>query len=183
MRLIGLDPGLRRTGWGVIDMTGSRLAHVAHGTVTSDDAADLAVRLRQIHDGVVAVIAEQRPDQAAVEETFVNRNPASTLKLGQVRGVVMLAPALAGLPVAEYAPTRVKQAVVGTGRADKDQIRAMLKVLLPAVEIAGADAADALAIAICHAHHSGPQARVAVALAATRPAAGKAAPRVRVAVR
>ena len=154
MRLIGLDPGLQRTGWGVIEAVGSRLSHVANGTVTSNAADELSARLRQIFDGVQDVIARFAPDAAAVEETFVNKNPTSTLKLGQVRGVVLLAPALAGLSVAEYTPNHIKKSVVGAGHADKAQIHHMVKVLLPAVTITGPDAADALAVAICHAHHA-----------------------------
>ena len=154
MRLIGLDPGLQRTGWGVIEAVGSRLTPVANGTVTSDAGDDLATRLRQIFEGVQEIIARYAPDAAAVEETFVNKNPNSTLKLGQVRGVVLLAPALAGIPVAEYTPNHIKKSVVGAGHADKTQIHHMVKVLLPTVTITGPDAADALAVAICHAHHA-----------------------------
>ncbi|GAB4119961.1 MAG: crossover junction endodeoxyribonuclease RuvC [Rhodothalassiaceae bacterium] len=155
MRLIGLDPGLQVTGWGVIDVAGSRLSHVANGTVRTDRAQDLAPRLVALHDGLAAVIAEWRPDAAAVEETFVNKNPVSTLKLGQARGIVLLVPALAGLPVAQYAPNHVKKAVVGVGHAAKEQVHAMVRILLPGCAIAGADAADALAVAICHAHNRG----------------------------
>lgn len=155
MRLIGLDPGLQVTGWGVIDVAGSRLSHVANGTVRTDRARDLAARLVALHDALAAVIAEWRPDAAAVEETFVNKNPVSTLKLGQARGIVLLVPALAGLPVAQYAPNHVKKAVVGVGHAAKEQIHAMVRMLLPGCAIAGADAADALAVAICHAHNRG----------------------------
>jgi len=154
MRFIGLDPGLQRTGWGVIEAVGSRLSHVANGTVVSDPKDELSARLRQIFEGVTAVIERYRPEAAAVEETFVNKNPVSTLKLGQVRGVVLLAPAMAGLSVGEYAPNHIKKSVVGAGHAEKAQIHHMVKVLLPAVEITGADAADALAVAICHAHHA-----------------------------
>lgn len=154
MRIIGLDPGLQRTGWGVIEAVGSRLVPVASGTVTSDPADELSRRLRQIFEGVQEVLAGFAPDAAAVEETFVNKNPTSTLKLGQVRGVVLLAPALIGLSVAEYTPNHVKKSVVGAGHADKAQIHHMVKVLLPKVEIKGPDAADALAVAICHAHHA-----------------------------
>ena len=152
-RIIGLDPGLRHTGWGIIESDGNRLRHLANGVVNTDAKASLAHRLLQIHDGLASVIADWRPDVAAVEETFVNRNPAATLKLGQARGVVMLVPAAAGLPVAEYAPNAIKKTVVGTGHADKKQIHHMIGVLLPGARTAGADAADALAIAICHAHH------------------------------
>jgi crossover junction endodeoxyribonuclease RuvC len=154
MRLVGIDPGLRTTGWGVIEAAGNRLVHVANGRVTSDAAATMAERLVQLHDGLIAVLEKWRPEEAAVEETFVNTNPASTLKLGQARGIALLVPARLGLPVAEYAANAVKKAVVGAGHADKTQIQAMVKRLMPGVEFAGPDAADALAIAICHAHHS-----------------------------
>ena len=153
MRLLGLDPGLRNTGWGVIEVEGSRLIHVAHGTVTSDGSQALSVRLTQLYEGVTGVIETWSPAAAAIEETFMNRNPGSALKLGQARGVVMLAPARPGLEVAEYAATRVKQAVVGTGGAAKEQVQAMVKLLLGGTVVKGADAADALAVAICHAHH------------------------------
>jgi crossover junction endodeoxyribonuclease RuvC len=159
VKLIGLDPGLRRTGWGVIDVDGNRLRHVAHGTVIPDASAPFSERLCQLFDGVLEVIREQAPDEAAVEETFVNRNPDSTLKLGQARGVVMLAPARQGLPVAEYPANLVKKSVVGNGHADKRQIHAMIRVLLPGVTVSGADAADALAVAVCHAHHRATAAR------------------------
>ena len=154
MRLVGIDPGLRTTGWGVIEAVGNRLVHVANGRVTSDAAATMAERLVQLHDGLIAVLEKWRPEEAAVEETFVNTNPASTLKLGQARGIALLVPARLGLPVAEYAANAVKKAVVGAGHADKTQIQSMVKRLMPGVEFAGPDAADALAIAICHAHHS-----------------------------
>lgn len=170
MRFIGLDPGLQRTGWGVIEAVGSRLSHVANGTVVSDPKDELSARLRQIFEGVMAVIERYRPEAAAVEETFVNKNPVSTLKLGQVRGVVLLAPALAGLSVGEYAPNHIKKSVVGAGHAEKAQIHHMVKILLPAVEITGADAADALAVAICHAHHAASNrayARAAIAAGAS----------------
>ena len=138
MRLLGLDPGLRITGWGVIEVTGNRLRHIADGAVRSDRHGTLAQRLVQLHTGLAAVIEEYAPLEAAVEETFVNRNPASTLKLGQARGVVMLAPALAGLPVAEYATNLVKKSLVGTGHAGKQQVQAMIAVLLPGAAIATA---------------------------------------------
>ncbi len=157
-RILGLDPGLRLTGWGVVESDGHRLSHVANGIVRSTDTLSLAERLRQLHDGLQSVIETWRPQEAAIEETFVNKNPASTLKLGQARGVVMLAPALAGVPVAEYAPNAIKKTVVGVGHAAKDQIHAMVKVLLPGVTIEGADAADALAAAICHAHYANARA-------------------------
>ena len=163
MRLLGLDPGLRLTGWGVIDVDGNRLRHVAHGVVKVAGDRSLAERLGDLFEGVSAVIAAQQPLEAAVEETFVNVNPASTLKLGQARGVVMLAPARAGLPVFEYAANLVKKSVTGAGHADKRQIAMMVGRLLPGVE-AGADAADALAVAICHAHHRATAQRVEAAL-------------------
>jgi crossover junction endodeoxyribonuclease RuvC len=153
MRLLGLDPGLRHTGWGVIDATGDRLRHVANGVVDSDGALSLAERLVQIFDGLAAVIAEHGPEEAAVEETFVNKNPSSTLRLGQARGVALLAPARVGLSVSEYPANLVKKAVVGAGHASKEQVAMMVRTLLPGCEIAGPDAADALAVAICHAHH------------------------------
>jgi crossover junction endodeoxyribonuclease RuvC len=154
MRLIGLDPGLRTTGWGLVDVAGSRLSHVANGIATSDQKLSTAERLNQIYDQLTAVILEYRPDAAAVEETFVNKNPVTTLKLGLARGAVLLAPARAGLKVAEYSANAVKKAVVGVGHADKDQVGMMVRRLLPGVAIDSPDAADALAVAICHAHHS-----------------------------
>ena len=162
MRLLGLDPGLRLTGWGVIDGEGNRLRHVAHGVVKVPGERSLAERLNDLFEGVAAVIAAQHPAEAAVEETFVNVNPASTLKLGQARGVVVLAPARAGLPVFEYAANLVKKSVTGTGHADKRQIAMMVGRLLPGV-VATADAADALAVAICHAHHRQTARRVEAA--------------------
>lgn len=159
MRLLGLDPGLRHTGWGVVDMAGNRLTYVADGTVHSNSERSLAERLVELHDGLRAVIDRYRPDAAAVEETFVNKNPTSTLKLGLARGVVLLVPALAGLPVAEYPANLVKKSVVGAGHADKQQVQRMVKLLLPGCLAATADAADALAVAICHAHHAGTLAR------------------------
>ena len=158
MRLIGIDPGLKTTGWGVIEAEGNRLVHVANGRVTSDATLTMAERLVQLHDGLVAAIERWKPDEAAVEETFVNVNPASTLKLGQARGVALLVPSRLGLPVAEYAANAIKKAVVGAGHADKTQIQAMVRRLLPGVEFAGPDAADALAIAICHSHHAASRA-------------------------
>ncbi len=150
--VIGLDPGLGCTGWGVIAKTGSRLSHVANGQVRTDPSASLAERLVALDRELTDVILAYRPDTGAVEEVFVNSNPQSTLKLGQARGVCLLALARAGLPVSEYATRLVKKAVVGTGGAEKGQVQAMLKVLLPGVKLAGADAADALAVAIAHAH-------------------------------
>ena len=152
-RLLGVDPGLRSTGWGVIDVEGNRLIHVAHGVVTSDRAASLAQRLHQLHEGLCAVLERYRPSSAAVEETFVNKNPKTTLALGQARGIAMLAPAQAGLEVSEYAANLVKKSVVGSGHADKRQVAAMVHRLLPGCLTKSSDAADALAVAICHAHH------------------------------
>lgn len=154
MRLIGLDPGLRHTGWGIVDVDGNRLVYVADGTVTPAPKQDLAGRLRDLHEGLARVLADFQPDEAAVEETFVNRNPDSTLKLGEARGVVVLAPALAGLPVAEYSANRVKKSVVGAGHATKEQVQMMVGRLLPGCRFSSPDAADALAVAICHAHFS-----------------------------
>jgi crossover junction endodeoxyribonuclease RuvC len=153
IRILGIDPGLRRTGWGVIDVEGNRLINVGCGSVESRDTLTLAERLLAIHEGLVRILGEFRPMEAAVEATFVNRDGASTLKLGQARGVAMLAPAMAGIRVAEYAPNQVKKTVVGAGHADKNQIRVMLGMLLPKADPQTADAADALAIAITHAHH------------------------------
>ena len=153
IRIIGIDPGLRRTGWGVVETLGNALHFVAAGTVRSDDKQELATRLCQLHDGLSAVIRETAPAEAAVEATFVNKDAAATLKLGQARGIAMLVPALAGLRVAEYAPNAVKKAVIGVGHGEKQQIHMMVRVLLPKAKFDGDDAADALAIAICHAHH------------------------------
>lgn len=166
MRVIGLDPGLRRTGWGVIEVAGNRLSLVASGVAAIADRGGLALRLAGMFEEVAAVVERFRPDEAAVEETFVNRNPVSTLKLGAARGVVLLAPARAGLPVAEYAPNRVKKAVVGVGHASKEQVAAMVRHLLPGTA-AEADAADALAVAICHAHMTAGSRAVARARAGT----------------
>ena len=153
IRILGIDPGLRRTGWGVVAIEGNRLSYLACGSVASDDKAALAVRLVSIHDGLRRVVAEHAPDEAAVEATFVNRDASATLKLGQARGIAMLVPALAGLPVAEYAPNLVKKTIVGAGHSEKVQIRMMVRVLLPKADPQSDDAADALAIAVTHAHH------------------------------
>lgn len=153
IRIIGIDPGLRRTGWGVVEVLGNSLRFVASGTVRSDDKADLASRLRQLHDGLCEVVHAHMPHEAAVEQTFVNKDATATLKLGQARGIAMLVPALAGLSVAEYAPNAVKKAVIGVGHGEKRQIHMMVKVLMPKAAFDGDDAADALAIAVCHAHH------------------------------
>ena len=153
LTLLGIDPGLRFTGWGVIHVSGNRLRHVADGVLATDSAAAVPDRLRVLHDGLAALLARFCPDEAAVEETYVNRNGAATLKLGYARGVALLAPALAGIPVVEYGAKTVKLSVVGTGGADKTQVAAMVRRLLPGAVMAKADAADALAVAICHAHH------------------------------
>ena len=158
IRIMGIDPGLRRTGWGIVESEGSRLTYVADGTLTSDADAALSERLLQLHGKLTDVIASWMPDEAAVEETFVNKDARATLKLGHARGVALLVPAAAGLAVSEYAPNMVKKTVVGVGHAHKDQIGAMVKILLPKCTPHSADSADALAIAICHAQHRGPQA-------------------------
>jgi crossover junction endodeoxyribonuclease RuvC len=152
-RIIGIDPGLRRTGWGVIECAGTKLSFVACGSVNSDERESLADRLAFIHEGLAAVIARHAPHEAAVEETFVNADPRAALKLGQARGIALLVPAQAGLRVAEYAPNLIKKTVVGAGRAEKAQIRLMIRVLMPKADPQSDDAADALAIAVCHAHH------------------------------
>ena len=153
VRIIGIDPGLRYTGWGIIDAQGSSLRYVASGRVAPKPAMDLADRLCVLVAGLEDALAEHRPEEAAVEETFVNADPRSALKLGQARGVCLMTPARAGLPVAEYAPNQIKKAVVGTGHADKGQILAMVRRLLPKVGEPTADEADALAAALCHAAH------------------------------
>ncbi|MEO1549918.1 MAG: crossover junction endodeoxyribonuclease RuvC [Pseudomonadota bacterium] len=164
MRVIGLDPGLRRTGWGVVDVNGSKLAHVANG-VCASEGTELAIRLNSIFSQLERVLIEYAPDTAAVEQTFVNKDAVGTLKLGQARGVVLLAPARAGLPVAEYAPNAVKKVVVGVGHADKAQVEHMVRLQLPGVSLAGPDASDALAIALCHAHHARFSGRLEAAVA------------------
>ena len=162
MRVMGLDPGLRALGWGVIDVSGSKLSHVANG-VCRTETGDLGGRLVSLFDQLTSVWAAYMPDTAAVEQTFVNKNGAATLKLGQARAIAMLVPARAGIIVGEYAPNAVKKTVVGVGHADKRQIDHMVRMQLPGAEIAGPDAADALAIAICHAHFSQTAARIAKA--------------------
>ena len=157
-RIIGIDPGLRNMGWGIIDVEGSKLMFVACGSVHSDAKLSLAERLRQLHDGLATIITQYEPDEAAVEETFVNTDPQATLKLGQARGIALVVPALAGLSVAEYGANKVKKTVVGAGHAEKDQVQMMVKVLLPKSGVKSTDAADALAIAICHAQHRGSNA-------------------------
>ncbi|MEX0628433.1 MAG: crossover junction endodeoxyribonuclease RuvC [Cucumibacter sp.] len=153
VRIIGIDPGLRRTGWGIIEAAGNRLSFVACGTIRPPIEGELAGRLLALHRALAGLIEEFRPDEAAVEETFVNAGARSALVLGQARGVALMTPAAAGLRVAEYAANLVKKSVVGNGHADKVQVEAMVKVLLPGARTSGADEADALAIAICHAHH------------------------------
>ena len=153
IRIIGIDPGLRRTGWGIIETSGNRLSYIACGSVEPDPKADLAVRLLGIHEGLTKILAEFSPDEAAVEITFVNRDPSTSLKLGQARGIAMLVPAIAGVSVAEYAANLVKKTIVGAGHAEKAQIRVMIGVLLPKADPQSEDAADALAIAVTHAHH------------------------------
>lgn len=159
MRILGIDPGLQNTGWGIIESDGNRLRHVANGTVRSNPGPETASRLLQLFAGLTDVIERYAPDHAAVEETFVNKNPSSTLKLGLARGIALLAPAQAGLPVAEYAAKVVKLSLVGVGGADKHQVAEMVRRLLPGCETNGADATDALAVAICHAHHRETQRR------------------------
>jgi crossover junction endodeoxyribonuclease RuvC len=165
MRILGLDPGLRTTGWGVVEVDGARIRHVANGRIVPDAGAPVPARLVAIFEGLEEVLSRHRPQSAAVEETFVNANPSSTLRLGFARGVALLAPARLGIEVAEYATTVVKKSVVGTGRADKEQVQAMVQRLLPGVRLDGADAADALAVALCHGHHVQTRGRWAAAQA------------------
>jgi len=153
IRILGIDPGLRRTGWGVVEIADNRLAFLACGSVTTNETDMLAVRLLTIYDGLMRILLEFRPDEAAVEATFVNKDAAATLKLGQARGIAMVVPAKAGMPVAEYAPNLVKKSIVGAGHGDKTQVRMMIGVLLPKADPDSDDAADALAIAVTHAHH------------------------------
>lgn len=153
IRIIGIDPGLRRTGYGVIETLGNNLKFITSGTIRSDDTLSLASRLSTLYDGLSEVIHSFTPQEAAVEQTFVNKDATATLKLGQARGIALLAPAQAGLPVAEYAPNSIKKAVIGVGHGEKQQIHMMVKVLMPRANFDSSDAADALAIAICHAHN------------------------------
>jgi crossover junction endodeoxyribonuclease RuvC len=173
IRILGIDPGLRRTGWGMVAIDGNRLSFIGCGSVTTNDRDALAARLLVIHDGLMKILEEFRPDEAAVEATFVNKDAQATLKLGQARGVAMVVPAKAGVPVAEYAPNLVKKSIVGSGHGDKVQVRMMIGVLLPKADPASHDAADALAIAVTHAHHR----RSAVLHAALKVAALKVAAR------
>jgi crossover junction endodeoxyribonuclease RuvC len=175
MRLIGLDPGLRHTGWGVIDVDANRLSHVANGVVGSDQSLDLTKRLVQLHEALRRVLETYGPVEAAVEASLVNKNPTSSLKLGVARGAILLAPGLAGLPVTEYLPNVVKKAVVGTGHAAKDQIQAMVRHLLPGVIVESPDAADALAVAICHSHYAETRRRWSAAQDGNETAAARAA--------
>ncbi len=166
IRIVGIDPGLRNTGWGVVESQGTSLRFVAAGTVKSNNKADLASRLCQLHDSLADILHFHKPDEAAVENTFVNKDAGATLKLGQARGIALLVPARAGLQVAEYAPNAVKKSVIGVGHGDKTQIQMMVKMLLPKADWDTDDAADALAIAICHAHNrGGANARIAAAVA------------------
>ena len=153
IRIIGIDPGLRRTGWGIIESDGVRLGYVASGAITSESDEPLAYRLRSLYEGLASVVATFLPAEAAVEETFVNDNARATLKLGQARGIAMLVPAIGGLPVAEYQPNVIKKSVTGTGHGEKRQIAMMVGLLLPKAKLESADEADALAIAITHAYH------------------------------
>jgi crossover junction endodeoxyribonuclease RuvC len=153
IRILGIDPGLRRTGWGMIAMQGNRLSFLACGSLATDERATLADRLLTIHQGLEGIVRMHTPHEAAVEATFVNKDAVATLKLGQARGVAMLVPAIAGLPVAEYAPNLVKKTIVGAGHGEKAQVRMMISVLLPKACPRSDDAADALAVAVCHAHH------------------------------
>lgn len=175
MRLLGLDPGLQRTGWGLLRAEGNALRFVAAGVVVTDAGGSLAQRLDALYRGLQRVLRDHRPDAAAVEETVVNTNALSSLKLGHARGVVLLAAAHAGLPVTEYASKTVKRAVVGNGNAQKPQVAMMVRTLLPGAGALPGDAADALAVAICHAHHHATQARLAAALAGRPAEAGPAA--------
>jgi len=153
IRILGIDPGLRRTGWGVVEIAGNRMGFLGCGSVITRDEDHLGIRLVAIHDGLTRIVEKFHPDEAAVEVTFVNKDAHATLKLGQARGIAMLVPARAGMPVAEYEPNLVKKSIVGSGHGDKTQVRMMITVLLPTAELSSDDAADALAIAITHAHH------------------------------
>lgn len=165
IRIMGLDPGLARMGWGVIEITGTRLSYVAHGVLKSDAAADLGTRLLALHEGLSAVIASTAPDAVAVEQAFVHKDPSAELKLGHARAVALLAAAQAAIEIAEYTPNHVKKCVVGSGHAGKEQVLAMVRRLLPLAHVEEMDAADALACAITHAHLSGTRARIRVASA------------------
>ena len=154
VKILGLDPGLQRTGWGVVKSCGNSISYLGHGVIETNSKDFLSERLNSLHQGIIQVLQQFRPNEAAVEETFVNSNPTSTLKLGMARGVVLFTPASFGLPVSEYSANKVKKSVVGSGHADKHQVSQMVFLLLPTMpKNVKADAADALAIAICHAHH------------------------------
>ena len=168
IRLLGIDPGLRFTGWGLIDVDGNCLKHVADGVIATDNTVLVPLRLKLLHDALMALLAQHCPAEAAIEETYVNRNGAATLKLGYARAVALLTPALAGVPVTEYAAKTVKLAVVGTGGAEKQQVAMMVRRLLPGATIRRADASDALAVAICHAHHRSSRMAWSAAKAAVR---------------
>ncbi|MBN2905138.1 MAG: crossover junction endodeoxyribonuclease RuvC [Rhodobacteraceae bacterium] len=165
MRVLGVDPGLRNMGWGMIELTGGRLHHIANGVCCTASGGILAERLLSLYDQLSEVVTRFAPQAAAVEQTFVNRDGAATLKLGQARAIALLVPARAGLTVGEYAPNAVKKTVVGVGHADKRQVDHMVRLQFPGIQIAGPDAADALAVALCHAHHMGSNGRLAAALA------------------
>jgi crossover junction endodeoxyribonuclease RuvC len=165
IRILGLDPGLARMGWGVIDVSGSKLGHVAHGVLTSDAKTDLGARLHALHQALCEVIAEWRPASIAVEQAFVHKDPSAALKLGHARAIALLAAAQAGLDIAEYAPNHIKKCVVGAGHAGKEQVQAMVKRLLPTARVEQEDAADALAAAIAHAHYASTRAKIMAALA------------------
>lgn len=165
MRILGLDPGLARMGWGVIDVAGSKLGHVAHGVLTSDAKTDLGARLLALHSALCEVIAELRPAAISVEQAFVHKDPSAALKLGHARAIALLAAAQAGLDIAEYAPNHIKKCVVGAGHAGKEQVQAMVKRLLPTARVEQADAADALAAAIAHAHYASTRSKIMAALA------------------
>lgn len=171
MRIIGIDPGLRSMGWGIIEVTAGRMRHVANGQCRTEQG-DLALRLLSLHAQLTEIVAAHAPEQAAVEQTFVNRDGAATLKLGQARAMALLVPAQAGLPVAEYAPNAVKKAVVGVGHAEKRQIDHMVRLQLPGCAPVGPDAADALAIALCHAFHAQSAGRLDRAVARSGARAG-----------
>jgi crossover junction endodeoxyribonuclease RuvC len=172
IRIIGIDPGLRRTGWGIVEIAGNRLGFLGCGSVTTNDKDPLSTRLLTIHDGLMRVLDEFRPDEAAVEQTFVNKNAKATLKLGQARGIAMVVPARVGVSVAEYAPNLIKKSIVGAGHGDKTQVRMMIGVLLPKADPGSDDAADALAIAVTHAHH---RQSVVLRIAAVKVAVAKVA--------
>jgi crossover junction endodeoxyribonuclease RuvC len=165
LRILGLDPGLARMGWGAIEMSGTRLSHVAHGVLTTDPKAGLGPRLMVLFESLSEIVAQLEPQAIAIEQAFVHKDPSAALKLGQARAVALLAAARAGLEIAEYAPNHVKKCVVGAGHAGKEQVQAMVRHLLPSVGVVSADAADALALAIAHAHLSSTRARIEAALA------------------